>query len=386
MDNKAASQLMLQHLAHRVDDTMHRLEGQPKVLYHFLQGVWNSREASSLAATQGAADSLATAVQERYIELMCQFEPNAVRAFLGTSEGYRIEETLAICRRHTVLDATAYLLEKAGDVQGALAMLLECLGQQLQLCAQQAEGAAEREQLLQAAWSQLQAVVQLCQRSCPLLSAAEREALWFPVLEVVMAPQRLLRSTLGADKDFLSLTHHLLGNMMGFVALPQILHKLMQDPGYSLGKFGEVRQFVMKMLDTHNYEKALLHTTSRLLSSDVHLHLCQLKAAANRAYVSHTAACTACSKGFSEPGDVIMFRCRHCYHGACMEAVGPGERACCQLCTSRLPASGQGPSQAVSARTPRNLPGALHKPSIQLKDNLQLCLAPARCPDIKIDA
>ncbi|XP_077501236.1 LOW QUALITY PROTEIN: vacuolar protein sorting 8 [Amblyomma americanum] len=386
VDNKAASQLMLRHLAHRVDDIMHRLEGQPKVLYHFLQGVWKSREASSLAPTQGAADSLATAVQERYIELMCQFEPNVVCAFLSTSEGYRIEETLAICRRHNVLDATAYLLEKAGDVQGASAILLENLSQRLQLCAQEAEGASQREQLLQAAWSQLQAVIQLCQRSCPRLSAAEREALWFPVLETVMAPQRQLRSTLGADKDFLSLTHHLLGSMMGFVALPQILHKLMQDPAYSSGKFGEVRQFIMKMLGTHNYEKALLHTTSRLLSSDVHLHLCQLKAAANRAYVSHTATCATCNKGFSEPGDVVMFRCRHCYHGACLEALGPGERACCQLCTSRPPASGKGPSQAVSARTPQNMPAALHKLPMQLKDNLQLRLAPARLPDIKMDA
>ncbi|KAK8771493.1 hypothetical protein V5799_025264 [Amblyomma americanum] len=288
--------------------------------------------------------------------------------------------------RHNVLDATAYLLEKAGDVQGASAILLENLSQRLQLCAQEAEGASQREQLLQAAWSQLQAVIQLCQRSCPRLSAAEREALWFPVLETVMAPQRQLRSTLGADKDFLSLTHHLLGSMMGFVALPQILHKLMQDPAYSSGKFGEVRQFIMKMLGTHNYEKALLHTTSRLLSSDVHLHLCQLKAAANRAYVSHTATCATCNKGFSEPGDVVMFRCRHCYHGACLEALGPGERACCQLCTSRPPASGKGPSQAVSARTPQNMPAALHKLPMQLKDNLQLRLAPARLPDIKMDA
>ncbi|XP_054917168.2 vacuolar protein sorting-associated protein 8 homolog isoform X2 [Dermacentor andersoni] len=386
VDSRATSQLMLQHLAHRVDDIVHHLEGQPWVLYQFLQGVWNSREAP----TQGAKDSVAAAVQERYIELMCQFDPDAVGPFLVSAEGYRIEETLEICHRHKVLDATAYLLEKTGDVQGALTILLQFLDTQLQACAQQGP---MREQLLQGARTRLQAAVELCQRSCPFLSAAEREALWFPVLERVMAPQRQLRSALGADKDFLLLTHQLLGSMMGFVALPHILHKLMQDPAYSTGKFGEVRHFVVKMLDTHNYEKALLHTTSRLLSSDVHLHLCQLQAAANRAYVSHTAACLACGKGFSEPGAVVMFRCSHCYHRTCLATLGPAERArevCCQCCTSQpLGQPLQCPMQITkklaqsAGATSRSFPDALLP--VLLKDSLRLRLAPAQPPDIKLD-
>ncbi|XP_075533254.1 vacuolar protein sorting 8 isoform X3 [Dermacentor variabilis] len=388
VDSRATSQLMLQHLAHRVDDIVHHLEGQPWVLYQFLQGVWNSREAP----TQGAKDSVAAAVQERYIELMCQFDPDAVGPFLVSAEGYRIEETLEICHRHKVLDATAYLLEKTGDVQGALTILLQFLDTQLQACAQQGP---MREQLLQGARTRLQAAVELCQRSCPFLSAAEREALWFPVLERVMAPQRQLRSALGADKggyhcqcgtpkqqwrpaeqaeraerdyfssDFLLLTHQLLGSMMGFVALPHILHKLMQDPAYSTGKFGEVRHFVVKMLDTHNYEK--------------------LQAAANRAYVSHTAACLACGKGFSEPGAVVMFRCSHCYHRTCLATLGPAERArevCCQCCTSQpLGQPLQCPLQAGA--TSRSFPDALLP--VLLKDSLRLRLAPARPPDIKLD-
>lgn len=383
VDNRATSQLMLQHLSHRVDDIMRNLEGQPRVLYQFLKGVWNSKEASNLTQSAKDADSMAAAVQEQYIELMCQFEPDAVGPFLVSAEGYRIEETLEICRRHNVLDATAYLLEKTGDVQGALNILLQFLDTQLQACTQQGP---MREELLQEARARLQAVVQLCQRSCPFLSASEREALWFPVLERVMAPQRQLRSALGADKDFLSLTHQLLGSMMGFVALPHILHKLMQDPAYNTGKFGEVRHFVMKMLDTHNYEKALLRTTNRLLSSDVHLHLCQLKAAANKAYVSHTAACVACGRSFSEPGGVIMFRCSHCYHKSCLEALAPGEQAskvCCQRCRSQpLGQPLQCPKQTASG-TSRSLPDTSQ--AVLLKDNLRLRLAPARPPDIKLD-
>lgn len=158
-----------------------------------------------------------------------------------------------------------------------------------------------------------------------------------------MAPQHQLRAVLGPDRlgDFQALTHHLLGSMMGFVALPHILHKLMQDPVYSTGKFGEVRDFIMKMLDTHNYEKALLNTTNRLLNGDLHFHLRQLKLVANRGYASRTASCCACNKNFAagELEDVVMFRCSHCYHRTCLEASRSAYRDtegqpqwCCARC------------------------------------------------------
>lgn len=339
VDSRAASQLMVQQLAHRVEDMLQRLEGQPRVLYQFLQGIGSS-----------SREGLAAEVQEKYIELMCQFEPAAtVRAFLDSSEGYRLEETLQICRRHSVREAVAYLLEKAGDVQGALAILLELLAERLQAV----EGEEEEEEARQ----QLQAAVQLCQRSSPPLSPAEREALWFPLLEVVMVPHN----------D--SLTQQLLAGMTGFVGLARILHRLLQDPGYRKARFGQVRHFVVKMLDSHNYEKALLHTTRRLLSSDVHLQLGRLRAAANRAYGSHSATCAACGHGFGQQpaARVLLFRCGHCYHqGTCLE--GPRR---CPRCSDGHQA----------ANTARSLPP--HSPPV--KNNLQLTLAPARLPDTQLD-
>jgi len=52
-----------------------------------------------------------------------------------------------------------------------------------------------------------------------------------------------------------SLTHHVLNNMMGCLALPAILHKILQDPAYSSGRFGEIRELILGMLDTYNYEQ-----------------------------------------------------------------------------------------------------------------------------------
>lgn len=381
IDNTATSQLMLQYLAHRVDDVMRKLEGRPEVLYQFLQGVWNSRELQSSSAAQsivpGAKDSrgLAAEVQEKYIDLMCQFEPGAVHQFISSFDGYRLDETLEICRRHKVFDATAYLLERAGDIQGAFSILLEVLREKLNKYAELKRDAShkfEMDAVLNAIDAQLCTVVQLCQRSSSKMDTAEREALWFPLLEAVMAPQRELRTLLGPEQlgDFQALTHHLLGSMMGFVALPHILHKLMQDPVYSSGKFGEVRDFIMKMLDTHNYEKALLNTTNRLLNCDLHLYLHRLKLAANRGYASHTASCCACNKSFAtgELDDVVMFRCCHCYHRTCLEAsrsayVDAGGQV--QWYCFRCFRVGKRPPAGFSKRvadTPRTLGSSSEKP------------------------
>ncbi|CAN7990373.1 unnamed protein product [Ixodes hexagonus] len=381
IDNTATSQLMLQYLAHRVDDVMWKLEGRPEVLYQFLQGVWNSREFQSSSAAQGlvpgAKDSrgLAAEVQEKYIDLMCRFEPTAVHQFIASFDGYRLEETLEICRRNKVLDATAYLLERTGDIPGAFSILLEVLREKLSKYAKLKRDVSRKTELdamFDGIDAQLSTVVQLCQRSSSKMDAAEREALWFPLLEVVMEPQRELRKLLGPEQldDFQALTHHLLGSMMGFVALPHILHKLMQDPVYSSGKFGEVRDFIMKMLDTHNYEKALLNTTNRLLNCDLHLHLHRLKLAANRGYASHTASCCACNKSFAtgELDDVVMFRCCHCYHRTCLEAsrsayLGTGGKV--QWYCFRCFRVGKKPPAGFSKRvtdTPRTLGSSSEKP------------------------
>lgn len=40
---------------------------------------------------------VAAEVQEKYIELMCQFDPTAVHHFIRSFDGYRLEETLEVC-------------------------------------------------------------------------------------------------------------------------------------------------------------------------------------------------------------------------------------------------------------------------------------------------
>ena len=120
------------------------------------------------------------------------------------------------------------------------------------------------------------------------------------------------------------LTHHILNSMMGYIALPAILQKIMQDPAYNTGKFGEVRELILGMLETYNYEQTLMKTCKNLLNHDIHVHLKSLTSAAIRGYIPRGDNCYLCNKQFINQTDtdtVVVFRCGHSYHLPCLRSV-----------------------------------------------------------------
>uniref|UniRef100_A0A8W8L325 RING-type domain-containing protein n=2 Tax=Magallana TaxID=2171616 RepID=A0A8W8L325_MAGGI len=132
--------------------------------------------------------------------------------------------------------------------------------------------------------------------------------------------------------------------MMGYIALPTILHKIMQDPAYSTGKFGEVRELILGMLETYNYEQTLMETCKNLMNHDIHVHLKNLTTAAKKGYVPAGDNCSLCTKQFvnqNETDTVIIFRCGHSYHKGCLQSIGSvhvidGEDSwVCFLCSHR---------------------------------------------------
>ncbi|KAJ1187254.1 hypothetical protein NDU88_004032, partial [Pleurodeles waltl] len=64
-------------------------------------------------------------VSELYIDLLCQYNPSQVTEILHILEHYRLEETIQITQKHKLHEASAYLLEKKGDVQGAFTVMLK---------------------------------------------------------------------------------------------------------------------------------------------------------------------------------------------------------------------------------------------------------------------
>ena len=93
----------------------------------FAQGTVNISAPET--ATIGNANQvvLPPSLYQLYVELLCRFDPASILGFLKEHDGYSLDNCLNICKENDVIDATAYLLERTGNIEDALKMLLKFL-------------------------------------------------------------------------------------------------------------------------------------------------------------------------------------------------------------------------------------------------------------------
>ncbi|XP_067297599.1 vacuolar protein sorting-associated protein 8 homolog [Pseudorasbora parva] len=322
---------------------------------------------------------LGSDLHELLVDLLCQFSPHQVIAFLKTSQNYRLEEAIQITEKHKLHEATAYLLERKGDVQGAFEVLLQTLKGKLHTLAlegskadkpnnEEEETGNEVQSLLQRVDEALHDIIALCQRSSHGLNQQQREALWFPLLEAMMSPQKLLKS---ADAKHISdalkeLTMKVLNSMSSFIAPPAIIQRILQDPVYGKGKLAEIQGLILGMLETFNYEQTLLETTTNLLNSDLHWSLSHLRKAVSRGLHPRQDHCNICLQQYKRrqesEEEIIIFSCGHLYHCQCLQRKEAGvlsERQyswSCYKCTS---SQGSRPADRPSAESSRSRSASL---------------------------
>uniref|UniRef100_A0A8C2AVI4 VPS8 subunit of CORVET complex n=1 Tax=Cyprinus carpio TaxID=7962 RepID=A0A8C2AVI4_CYPCA len=269
-----------------------------------------------------------------------------------------------ITEKHKLHEATAYLLEKKGDVQGAFEVLLQrILLQALKHQGQDEETGDEVPSLLQRVEEALHDIIALCQRSSHGLNQQQREALWFPLLEAMMSPQKLLK---GADTKHTSealkeLTMKVLNSMSSFIAPPAIIQRILKDPVYGKGKLAEIQGLILGMLETFNYEQTLLETTTNLLNSDLHWSLSHLRKAVSRGLHPRQDHCNICLQQYKRrqesEEEIIIFSCGHLYHCQCLQRKEVGvlsERQyswSCYKCTSN---QGSRPADRRSTESSRS--------------------------------
>ncbi|CAM4488912.1 unnamed protein product [Leuciscus chuanchicus] len=323
---------------------------------------------------------LGSDLHELLVDLLCQFSPQNVISFLKTSQDYRLEEAIQITEKHNLHEATAFLLERKGDVQGAFEVLLQTLKGKLHKLAlkgseadkpdddEEEETGNEVQSLLQIVDEALHDIIALCQRSSHGLNQQQREALWFPLLEAMMSPQKLLK---GADAKHTSdalkeLTMKVLNSMSSFIAPPAIIQRILQDPVYGKGKLAEIQGLILGMLETFNYEQTLLETTTNLLNSDLHWSLSHLRKAVSRGLHPRQDHCNICLQQYKRrqesEEEIIIFSCGHLYHCQCLQRKEAGvlsERQyswSCYKCTS---SQGSRPADRPSAESSRSRSASL---------------------------
>ncbi|XP_042313799.1 vacuolar protein sorting-associated protein 8 homolog isoform X4 [Sceloporus undulatus] len=312
-----AADLISIHFSEQVEQIIQNLQDQ-YLLFQFLKSLLDSREGINQDLLQ-----LSPSVTEQFIELLCQYDPDQVLETLKFLESYRLEETIQVVQKYQLHEATSYLLEKKGDIHGAFSVMLEFLQRKLLILTSEDENSIKVPSLKDIE-DTLAKTISLCQRNSHKLNQQQREALWFPLLEAMMAPQRLSSSTMLCHySEFLkNLTMQVLNNMAAFIALPLILQRILQDPVYGRGKLGEIQGLVLGMLDSFNYEQTLLETTTNLLNHDLHWSLRNLKASVTRGLNPKQDYCCICLQQYKrrqETADqIIVFSCGHLYHSLCL--------------------------------------------------------------------
>ncbi|XP_006869895.1 PREDICTED: vacuolar protein sorting-associated protein 8 homolog [Chrysochloris asiatica] len=283
-----AAELVATHFSGQIETVIKKLQNQV-LLFKFLRSLLDPREGIHI---NPEPLQISPHITEQFIELLCQFNPNQVIETLQVLECYRLEETIQITQKYQLHEVTAYLLEKKGDVHGAFLIMLERLQSKLQEITHEGE-------------------------SCT--------ALWFPLLEAMMAPQKLSSSAVPHphSEALKSLTMQVLNSMAAFIALPSILQRILQDPVYGRGKLGEIQGLILGMLETFNYEQTLLETTTSLLNQDLHWSLCNLRASVTKGLNPKQDYCSVCLQQYKRrqemADEIIVFSCGHLYHSFCLQ-------------------------------------------------------------------
>ncbi|XP_023606373.1 vacuolar protein sorting-associated protein 8 homolog isoform X6 [Myotis lucifugus] len=315
-----AAELVATHFSEQIETVINKLENQV-LLFKFLRSLLDPREG--IHVNQELLQ-ISPCITEQFIELLCQFSPTQVIETLQVLEGYRLEETIQITQKYQLHEVTAYLLEKKGDVHGAFSIMLKRLQSKLQEITHQGETTREDPSLKDVEETMVETIA-LCQRNSHNLNQQQREALWFPLLEAMMAPQKLSSSATPHlhSEALKSLTMQVLNSMAAFIALPSILQRILQDPVYGKGKLGEIQGLILGMLDTFNYEQTLLETTTSLLNQDLHWSLCNLRASITKGLNPKQDYCSICLQQYKRrqemADEIIVFSCGHLYHSFCLQ-------------------------------------------------------------------
>ncbi|XP_076030226.1 vacuolar protein sorting 8 [Oratosquilla oratoria] len=397
--NKTAQLLLTTQLSSLLSAIVERLKNEPKTLYTALNAIFLFRENDVSSSCAQDLPPLESDLQEEYINLMCQYHPSQVTAYLKSSEGYRLEPVLEICQKHDLKDATAYLLEKAGNIHGAFDILLSVLKDKIQNLMAKIENGSDGDSslLLTQAKAQVLNIVRVCQLGSSQLEESGRRELWFPLLDTLLAAQPPLENHPHLYKELRGMVSHVVNSVMSHISLPAILERIMQDPSYCHGSFAQIKHLLQGMVERYIYEETLYSTVVRIIRGDQLRYLTSQRSHASGPLVIHNTSCSLCHGRFQHTSKAAVHSCGHTYH---IECGGQGPQ--CFICeggTDVQPGSdstdpegskeNEQDKEEAAASSPVVLPSLKNSPSAASQDEFDplshqfaLRLAP---PSITID-
>lgn len=264
-----------------------------------------------------------SAVNEKFIELLCIYDPDSVVRFLSSCKSYRRTVALDLCQNYRMLEGSAYLLEQEERFLEAFELNFKCFRK----IANPSYGPHFLNTEIEAVELELIKLLQFCERTSEkTFNEEDKQPLWFPLLECVQSLLQFASNDEQLEK-LSHLTDMVFNEMIRFVSLISISQWMLQD--HSKAKLPDVKELLMKAIDACNSEAALFRSTSRLLNADLY---CKLKIFISKSQKSISSklqsTCDKCLGLYSHQSNLVIFNCNHTFHVDCLE-----DRDFCALCS-----------------------------------------------------
>eukprot|EP00550_Attheya_septentrionalis_P011433 CAMPEP_0198305396 /NCGR_PEP_ID=MMETSP1449-20131203/57882_1 /TAXON_ID=420275 /ORGANISM="Attheya septentrionalis, Strain CCMP2084" /LENGTH=1809 /DNA_ID=CAMNT_0044007929 /DNA_START=135 /DNA_END=5564 /DNA_ORIENTATION=- len=310
LDAVLSTQIVAELYIEDLDKILVSLEQAEKgsVKFEFLHSII-SGDLAKVDAVAGSvlAANLSMSHYQAYVTLMAQLFPDMVYHYLSTHDNYRTDECLALCQEYEIADASAYLLERTGNVSSALQLMLQTFegrmmtlkrvirgmgtsGSVLGMSSKRRgigaggeqkenevpESQLKREHEIQGVKQILIVALDLCERNSGATSAKSEHGsqLWFNVLDRLINAKGFLRLAkelpdhckIMSDllKELLLMT---MQRMVSSVPLPDLLRKITTD--HAGNRLGEFREMVVSMLQTYSFELDVCTSAVHVMHEDV---------------------------------------------------------------------------------------------------------------------
>ncbi|XP_031846274.1 vacuolar protein sorting 8 [Nomia melanderi] len=351
--------LITTHMQNKIDEIIQKLTNTPSVQYTLLEALYQILQYKE----DDISLELSSELLEKYLELMCELQPECVVDHIQGVHGCRLNEALSIVQKANHKDAEAVMLEKLGNYQDAFEILFKEFQNNLKLYCQ--NESSENESI--------HATIQLaglCRRSAGNLD-------WMPLVETILRTHSKCNNE-QVEKLTGKLLRIVLEFLSGTTALSIVLEQILKHPLATSGTIGDIRQLLSGVLTHSRYEQTLVETTARLVSLELHKALKKSLREAEKACASISLVCPICRHLLSQCTNyAVIFSCGHGFHSECI-----GEPRSCYKC---LKAKGWAPIVTNITHSTKSFHE--HKqilpPEFMRNNDFTLRLAPPTLPDLE---
>jgi hypothetical protein len=273
-----------------------------RVQYSLLHAIISDLPTTDTVAAQEIGANLTKDHQHSYLSLMARFQPDSVYSYLSSNQNYRLEDALKLCQDRRITDGSAYLLERMGDVSGAIMIMLQTLDTRMiglkniiqesmsrfptsrsrvsnivvVKASLMSNEAAEKE--LAGAKQTLGAVLDLCERNKNdhlMLENERGPLLWFHVLDRLVNAKHLLGASKKATEYHTAAISTVLSELL-LMTMQRMTHHvshydLMQKitGDHAASDLGEFREMLVSMLKTYSSELDVCSSAVNVMHYDI---------------------------------------------------------------------------------------------------------------------